>query len=63
MIVTSGYYTNRTRPECDLPAAGGQHSLLLGQEGIEKGAVWRNLIPEVVEYRVPVNLTAVIGGG
>ncbi|KAH8731761.1 hypothetical protein GQ44DRAFT_603735, partial [Phaeosphaeriaceae sp. PMI808] len=63
MIVMSGFYTNSTRPECDAPTAGGQHSLLLGQESIEKGSVWRNLIPEVVEYRVPVNLTAIIGGG
>jgi hypothetical protein len=63
MIVMSGFYTNSSKTACDSPSIGGQHSLLLGQESVEKGNVWRALMPDVVEYRVPSNITVVIGGG
>jgi hypothetical protein len=63
MIVTSGFYTNTSKTQCDAQTLGGQHTLLLGQEGVELGDVWRALIPDVLQYRVPGNITAVIGGG
>jgi hypothetical protein len=63
MIVTSGFYTNTSKTLCDVPEIGGQHTLLLGQEGVELDGVWRALMPDVLQYRVPGNITAVIGGG
>jgi|TARA_R110002003_G_scaffold159_7_gene13769 hypothetical protein len=62
MIVMSGFYTNVTKDLCDLPTIGGQHTLLLGQEGLEKEGVWRGLAANITEYQVPSNITAVIGG-
>jgi hypothetical protein len=62
MIVMSGYYTNNTRPACDAPTIGGQHGLPLGQESVERGQAWLGLMSNVTEYRVPMNITEVIGG-
>ncbi|CAE7194317.1 hypothetical protein PTNB73_08640 [Pyrenophora teres f. teres] len=62
MIVTSGFYTNSTKTGCDVPTIGGQHTLFLGQESIEQGTVYHALAADVVKYRVPGNVTAVIGG-
>lgn len=63
MIVMSGYYTNTSRPACDAPSIGGQHGLALGQENIERRQPWLGLMTNVTEYRVPENITEVIGGG
>jgi hypothetical protein len=62
MIVMSGFYTNVTKDACDKPEIGGQASLMLGQESLERGGVWRGLEANITEYRVPSNITAVIGG-
>ncbi|KAH7074813.1 hypothetical protein BKA63DRAFT_321944 [Paraphoma chrysanthemicola] len=62
MIVMSGFYTNVTRNACDKPEIGGQSTLMLGQESLERGGVWRGLEANITEYRVPSNITAVIGG-
>ncbi|KAF2831505.1 hypothetical protein CC86DRAFT_443172 [Ophiobolus disseminans] len=62
MVIMSGFYTNVTKDACDQPTIGGQATLLLGQEGIERGAVFRKLESSIVEYRVPANITEVIGG-
>lgn len=61
MIVMSGFYTNTSRPACDAPSIGGQHGLALGQEG--KNTPWLGLMTNVTEYRVPDNITDIIGGG
>lgn len=63
MIVMSGYYTNTSRPACDAPTIGGQHGLALGPEGKERGQPWLGLMTNVTEYRVPDNITDIIGGG
>jgi hypothetical protein len=63
MIIIGGFLTNTSRTECDRRAdVGAQHSLLLGQESIERGDSWGVLKSVDVEYRVPGNITAVIGG-
>jgi hypothetical protein len=62
MIVMSGFYTNITKDACDQKPIGGQATLLLGQEGLDRGGVWRKLDANVVEYQVPSNITAIIGG-
>ncbi|CAO2656272.1 Nn.00g050750.m01.CDS01 [Neocucurbitaria sp. VM-36] len=63
MIIMSGKYTNTSRVGCDVENAGGQHGLLLGQESIEQGNQWHGLMANVSDYRVPGNITAIIGGG
>ena len=63
MIVMGGQVLNHDRQECDAPTAQGQHSLLLGQESIDVLNMWHNLDRDVTRYRVPGNITAVIGGG
>ncbi|KAA8612589.1 hypothetical protein PtrV1_13158 [Pyrenophora tritici-repentis] len=62
MIVTSGFYTNSTKTGCDVATIGGQHTLFPGQESIEQGTVYHALAADVVKYRVPGIVTAVIGG-
>ncbi|KAF1846853.1 uncharacterized protein K460DRAFT_425442 [Cucurbitaria berberidis CBS 394.84] len=62
MIVMGGYYTNATQPMCDIPKIGGQHGLPLGQEAVERGQTWLGLMSNVTKYRVPKNITDVIGG-
>jgi hypothetical protein len=63
MIIMGGQYINPDRQDCDAANAQGQHSLLLGQESIDVLNLWHNLDRNVTKYRVPGNITAVIGGG
>ncbi|KAH7125767.1 hypothetical protein B0J11DRAFT_615097 [Dendryphion nanum] len=63
MIVMGGFVTNASRTECDDPLVQGQHGILLGQESIEENALWHRLMANVSTYRVPRNISAVIGGG
>ena len=63
MIIMGGQVLNPDRQDCDADTAQGQHSLLLGQESIERENLWRNLDRDITKYRVPGNITAVIGGG
>ena len=64
MIVMGGQVLNPDRQACDQPGAQGQHSLLLGQESVELGPnPWHGLDQKIPKYRVPGNITAVIGGG
>jgi hypothetical protein len=62
MIITSGFYTNPNRTGCDEPKLGGQHALLLGQENRELNAVYHGVLLNISEYRVPGDITSVIGG-
>ncbi|KAJ4365699.1 hypothetical protein N0V83_008319 [Neocucurbitaria cava] len=63
MIIINGKYTNTSEVACDVKNAGGQHGLLLGQESIEQGNLWHGLMSNISDYRVPGNITALIGGG
>lgn len=63
MIVMGGLLVNPERTACDIATAGGQHGLLLGQESIELGNLWHGLQSNISKYRVPDNITGVIGGG
>jgi hypothetical protein len=64
MIVMGGEYTNKAIVECDSAETWGQHSLLLGQEGLESDTSWwARLLSNVTTYRVPDIIVAKIGGG
>jgi len=63
MLVMGGQLVTPERTECDVPTAFGQHGMLLGQESIELDSIWHGLQPDISKYRVPSNITAVIGGG
>lgn len=62
MLVMGGQLVTPERTECDVPAAFGQHGMLLGQESIELGSIWYGLQPDISKYRVPSNIVAVVGG-
>ncbi|KAF3036160.1 hypothetical protein E8E12_003136 [Didymella heteroderae] len=63
MLIMGGQLVNPERQGCDAATAYGQHGLLLGQESVEQGAMWHGLQLDIPKYRVPGNITAVIGGG
>ncbi|KAJ8109048.1 hypothetical protein OPT61_g7738 [Boeremia exigua] len=63
MLVMGGQNVNPEKSDCDYPVARGQHGLLLGHESIEENALWHGLQLDTPKYRVPGNITAVIGGG
>ncbi|KAH6616877.1 hypothetical protein C7974DRAFT_53559 [Boeremia exigua] len=63
MIVMGGKVVNPERDACDAPTAWGQHGVLLGQESVEKETMWYGLGVDAPKYRVPGNITEVIGGG
>lgn len=63
MLIMGGELINPDRTDCDAHTAFGQHGMLLGQESIELGNMWYGLQPDIPTYRVPGNITAIIGGG
>ncbi|KAJ4293397.1 hypothetical protein N0V90_008680 [Kalmusia sp. IMI 367209] len=62
MIIMGGYLTNTSKPDCDVPAIGGQHGLLLGQENEELNNWWHAPMDNTTGYRVPDQIVASIGG-
>jgi hypothetical protein len=62
MLVIGGMIINPERQLCDAKEDMGQHGLLIGQESIEMNTQWASLKTNISSYRVPSNITAVIGG-
>ncbi|KAL5443006.1 hypothetical protein PMIN06_008839 [Paraphaeosphaeria minitans] len=64
MIVMGGEKLNPDNVQnCDSRNTGEQHGLLPGQEGTELNIQWHGLMLNVSSYRVPSNITEIIGGG
>lgn len=61
MIIMGGYFPNSTNNACDVPDIWGQHNLNLGSNNI-LGASWYQYLPNITQYTLPPNLTAVVGG-
>lgn len=63
MIIMGGDRTNKSTIDCDVPEAGGQHDLLLGQENneLEKQNWWHAVKKDTNGYRVPDQIVALIG--
>lgn len=62
MLIISGFLTNTSVPDCDVPIIGGQHNFLIGQENIEVDNMWHAPMDNVTDYRVPDQVIAKIGG-
>jgi len=64
MIIMGGARTNKSMIECDVPDMGGQHGLLLGQEGneLEEPNWWHAVKNDTSGYRVPDQIVSLIGG-
>lgn len=57
-----GYFPNSSNIGCDAQDIWGQHNLNLGADDVT-GAEWYQFLPNLTSYRVPANITSVIGGG
>lgn len=64
MLVMGGFYTNSSRDGCDVPEILGQHPVMLGQDSVDLGLTnkYGRLMANITEYRVPDDITSVIGG-
>ncbi|KAF2635076.1 hypothetical protein P280DRAFT_511495 [Massarina eburnea CBS 473.64] len=60
MIVMGGSFPNHTM-DCDVPTIYGQHGLDLGKANSE-GAKWARFDPTLTTYKVPSEITTVVGG-
>ncbi|KAF7185225.1 Kelch repeat-containing protein [Pseudocercospora fuligena] len=61
MIIMGGWWSNASYTACDAASIWGMHNLNLGSNDRDR-VPWYQFLPNLVDYTLPPNLTAVIGG-
>ncbi|EME89485.1 uncharacterized protein MYCFIDRAFT_26780 [Pseudocercospora fijiensis CIRAD86] len=61
MIIMGGWWSNASYTPCDAASVWGMHNLNLGSNDRDH-VPWYQFLPNLTDYTLPPNLTAVIGG-